>query len=181
MNLIRVLILILIPLNIFAQTKNIESGKLHPTKETFEKKSEKPEYPKFSKSQIIIEENKVTVNVMKSIEFPKELDRKYKIILENGFLDPFEINGNYTLKICCFEEIISPNQNPQIKRFTFWIFPAQNQNPNASNFEKMLTNRINPDEYYFELQNENATENMSYEDFVKNAKLIFLKHTGIII
>ena len=39
----------------------------------------------------------------------------------------------------------------------------------------------NPNEYYFELQNEDADENRTNEDFINGAKLTFLKFGTIII
>ena len=170
---IQIIFLILIPLNIFAQTENINSGKYHPAKEIFEKHYEKSEYPKFAKSQIKVEKNKVILSDIKSIEFNENSDEKTKLILKSGLLDPYLINGSYNLKIGWIDELTLLNPNPQTKRFKFWIFYSGNKNP--------LLNSVNPHEYYIELYNENANENSNFENFVKDAKLTFLKYGGITI
>ncbi|QIG88652.1 hypothetical protein G6R40_02760 [Chryseobacterium sp. POL2] len=179
-TVIQIIFLILIPFNIYSQSENINSGKYHPAKEIFEKKYKKKDYLKFTELQVKIETNKVILNNTKTIEFAEKLDYKYKLILQNGFLDPYEINKSSYLKIASFDELSLLNPNPQTKRFKFWIFPTK-ANSNQTDFEKLLSSRINPDEYYLELTNENANENTSYEDFIKNAKLTFLIFGTIII
>ncbi len=177
---IQTIFLFLIPLNIFAQNENINSGKYHPAKEIFEKKYKKTDYPKFTKAQIKLESNKVVLNNTKTIEYFEKLDSKYRIILENGLLDPYEINKSFYVKLTAFDELKLLNPNSQTKRFKFWIFPTK-VNSEQTDFEKLLSSRINPDEYYFELTNENANENTSYEDFISGAKLTFLTFGTIII
>lgn len=179
-TVIQTILLILIPFNIFAQSENINSGKYHPAKEMFKKKYKKTDYSKFTESQIKIEANKVILNNTKTIEFTEKLDYKYKLIIQNGLLDPYEINKSSYLKLASFDELILLNPNSQTKRFKFWIFPTKT-NSNLTDFEKLLSSRVNPDEYYFELTNENANENTNYEDFIKGAKLTFLIFGTIII
>lgn len=176
---IKIILTILIPLNILGQTENINSGKYHPAKEVFESKYQKEEYSKFATTKIEIKNNKVILDKLKFIEFDEKSDTKTKLILTNGFLDPYIINGSINLKISKIDELSLLNPNPQTKRFKFWIFPIQNQN--SSELEKKLANRVNPSEYYFELQNNYANENTSFEDFIKNAKLTFLIFGTIII
>jgi hypothetical protein len=180
-TVIKIIFTILIPLNIFGQTENINSGKYHPAKEVFESKYQKEEYSKFASNKIKIENNKIILDNLKFIEFDEKSDTKTKLILSNGFLDPYKINGSINLKISKIDELSLLNPNPQTKRFKFWIFPIQNQKVNSSELEKMLSNRINPSEYYFELQNKFADENTSFEDFIKGANLIFLIFGTIII
>jgi DKNYY family len=55
---------------------------------------------------------------------------------------------------------------PQVKRYRFWL--------SRDGF-------MNPKVYFFELQNPNATENTATEDFIKGAKLTFVKEGWIII
>ena len=148
---IKILLLLLIPLNTFGQKKHV----------------------KFPKSQIKVENNKVILNNLKSIEFSTNSDSLTKLILSNGLLDPYEINGSYNLKISTITEIAELNPNSKTKKFYFWIFYSGNENP--------LLNSVNPHEYYFELQNENATTNTSIENFIEGAKLTLLKDNGIIL
>jgi len=178
-TVIKIIFTLLISFNIFGQTENINSGKYHPAKEVFESKYKKKEYSKFATNQIKIENNKVILDNLKFIEFDEKSDTKTRLILSNGYLDPYKINGSMNLKILKIDELPLLNPNPQTKRFKFWIFPIQNQN--SSELEKKLSNRVNPSEYYFELQNKYADENTSFEDFIKNAKLTFLIFGTIII
>lgn len=163
-----------------AQTENINSGKYHPAKEHFETQYKKQEYPKYSKFQTKLEKDRVVIDVVKVIEFPKYLDEKFKLIFENGLLDPMRINGNLVLKIASMDELPLLNINPQTKRFIFWIFP-KNNNGEKDSVEYVLRGKVNPDEYYFELQNENADEHTSFKEFVEGAKLTYLAYGGIII
>lgn len=163
-----------------AQTENINSGKYHPAKEHFESEYKKQEYPQFLRSQIRLEKDRVVIGVVKVIEFPQHLEEKFRLIFEKGLLDPMRINGNSVLKIASMDELPLLSTNPQTKRFKFWIFP-QNKNIEKDSIEYVLRGRANPDEYYFELQNENADENTSFKKFVEGAKLTYLAYGGIII
>ena len=180
-TVINIIFTILISFNILGQTENINSGKYHPAKEVFESKYKKKEYSKFTTGQIRIENNKVIFGNLKSIEFDEKSDAETKMILSSGLIDPTKINGSVHLKISKINELPLLNPNPQTKRFKFWIFPIQSQKENSSELEKTLSNRVNPSEYYFELQNKFADENTSFEDFIKNAKLTFLIFGTIII
>jgi len=179
-SLYKIIFLIFIPVSVFAQTENINTGKYHPAKEVFEKKYEIQNHSKFIKSQIQIFSNKVVLDNIRSISFSEKIETMYKLIMENGLLDPHQINGSFTIEICCFDELKLLNPNPKTKRFKFWIFPKNNRDLNTSEVKK-LSNAINPSEYYFELQNENATEKTSYEDFISGAKLTFITFGTIII
>lgn len=170
----RFLFLIVFPLNIFGQTGNIDSGKYHPAKEVFEKDYKKQEYSKFSKNQIQIENNKVLLAGIKSIEFNDKSSETTKLILCNGFLDPYLISGSNNLKISIINELVLLNPNPQTKRYSFWIYTSVAEN-------SFFINSLNPSEYYFELQNDDADENTSNADFINGAKLTFLKFGTIII
>ena len=179
-TVIQTLFALLFSVNIFAQTENIDSGKYHPAKEIFESKYKKETYHKFSKSQIKVESNKVVFNNTKTIEFAEKLPQKFKLILENGLLDPYTINQRSYLKLTGFDELTLLNPNPQTRRFKFWIFPTKN-NSTETDFEKLLSSRINPDEYYFELTNNNADENTTDKEFIEGAELTFLIFGTIII
>ncbi|WP_223608114.1 hypothetical protein [Chryseobacterium sp. OSA05B] len=163
-----------------AQTENINSGKYHAAKEHFETQYKKQEYPTYLRSQVKMEKDRVVIDVVKVIEFPKYLDEKLKLIFENGLLDPMRINGNPVLKIVSMDELPLLSTNSQTKRFKFWIFP-QNNNAKKDSVEYVLRGKVNPDEYYFELRNENADENTSFKEFVEGAKLTYFAYGGIII
>ena len=167
------LLLIIFPLNIFGQTENINSGKYHPAKEIFEKEYHKQEFAKISRNQIRIENNTVFLGEIKSIEFSKDSSKTTKLILGNGLLDPYFINGSFKLEISIINELVLLNPNPQSKRYSFWIYKSAKDN-------LFLTNDLNIYQYYFELQNEKADENTSNEDFINGAKLTFFKSGGIV-
>ncbi|KMQ61472.1 hypothetical protein ACM46_15760 [Chryseobacterium angstadtii] len=163
-----------------AQTENINSGKYHPAKEHFETEYRKQEYPQYSRSQIKVEKDRIVIDIVKVIEFSKYLDERFKLIFANGLLDPVRINGNPVLKITDMDELLLLNPNPQTKRFKFWSFP-QNKNAEKDSIEYLLRGKVNPNEYYFELQNENADENTGFKEFVEGAKLSYLAYGGIIL
>ncbi|OWR14137.1 hypothetical protein [Chryseobacterium sp. VAUSW3] len=167
------IILIIIPVFIFGQAENIDSGKYYPAKEIFETKYEKEHYPKFLKSQIKTVGNKVILGEMKSLEFNDQSNEKTKIILKSGLLDPYWINGSYHLKIGWIDELTLLNPNSQTKRFKFWIFYTGHKNP--------LLNSVNPHEYYLEFYNAKATENTTFINFMENAHLTLIKYGGIIL
>ncbi|MGE8552520.1 MAG: hypothetical protein ACN6OB_01135 [Chryseobacterium jejuense] len=162
------------------QAENINSGKYHPAKEHFETKYIKQEYSKYPKSQITIEKDKVIINVINSIEFPENLDNRFKLLLGSGLLNPMIINGSPIIKILAMDELPLLNVNPQTKRFKFWIFRTNEFLENEIS-KALLINSANPNEYYFELYNENADTNTSFNDFIEGAKLTYLGYGGIII
>jgi hypothetical protein len=172
-NIIKFIFSILIPLNVFAQAENINSAKYHPAKEVFEKKHEVRAYRKYLKSQILIYKNKVLFNDLKYFEFNEQSSETTKLILTSGLLNPYEINGSQNLTISEITELPLLNPNAQTKRFSFWIYQAKTGNP--------LTNTVNPVEYYFELQNDNANKQTSFKEFVEGSKLTFLTFGTIII
>jgi hypothetical protein len=180
-NLFTIFFIIISVINVFGQTENIESGKYHPAKEHFETEYVKQEYSKYSKSQIRIEKNKVIIDVVKNIEFPDDIDGKFKLIFENGLIDPMRVDGSVSLKVSSIDELTLLNPNPQTKRFKFWVFPQNTSSMNKGTFDYMMQNRANPDEYYFELHNESADENTNFKEFIEGAELTYLAYGGIII
>jgi hypothetical protein len=167
-------------IRVLGQVENIESGKYHPAKEHFETQYKKQEHQKLLKSQIKIEKDKVIIDNIKSIEFSEHLDKKYKLILENGLIDPIAINGNPILIISDIDELVLLNPNPQTKRFKFWVFPKK-KIVNINSISEILSSSVNPSEYYFELQNEHANEKTTFNEFIEGAKLTFLAFGTIII
>jgi hypothetical protein len=155
------------------------SGKYSLAKKHFETEYERHEYPKYLKSQIQSYKDKVVIDVIKVFEFSEDMDDKFKLILENGLLDPMRIAGTPFVNISNILELSSLNPDYKTKRFSFWIY--REKSLESGIFQTSLNNRINPEEYYFELQNENADESTSFEEFVKGAKLTYLGYGGIII
>lgn len=176
-NIFTVLFIIICMVKIYGQEEDIESGKYHPAKEHFETKYVKAEYPKYLRSQIKIGKNKVIIDVIKCIVFPESLNRNFRLILESGLLDPVLIKGSSVLEISSMDELGLLNLNPQMKRFKFWVF--QKEESIVKRF--ILKGRTNPDEYYFEIQNENANETTTFEEFVEGAKLTYLAFGTIIL
>lgn len=165
---------------ISAQKENINSGKYHPAKEHFETEYQSQDYFKFSKSQIQIDGNKVVLDKLKSITYPKDIDMKLKLIFENGLLDPMKIIGFPHLVISGIDELSLLNPNPQTKRFSIIVF-KHNIPSTGNDLIDRLNSSLNPDIYFFEIQNKKADENTSFEDFVKNANLTYLGHGGILL
>ncbi|MEN2436789.1 hypothetical protein AAH994_15330 [Weeksellaceae bacterium A-14] len=163
------ILLSLIAINLFGQKNDLKNNE----QSFFESSDHKSNYKKYGKSEIKKFENYIIINDSIKIRFDKNTDTKYKQIIENGFLSPENSNKVNDSEYCCFQELYSKNQNPKIKRFKFWIYLPKTNNP--------LTNRINPDEYYFELYNENATEKTNFDEFLKNAKLTFIKFKTIVL
>jgi len=150
----------------------LNSEKYETAKRIFDNEYfQKIENTKYKKSQIKAKSNKVILNNSQIIKFGN-LDFKGLSIVENGLLNPKEIDGNNKISICCIEELVLLNPNVKTRRFRVWVFPYE---------EKMLYTLENesyrnkkPIEYYFELQNENYTKNMTWNDFILNAKLTFI-------
>jgi len=111
---------------------------------------------------------------IKSIKFDEHSNETTKLILCTGLLDPYLINGSLNLTISIIDELVLLNPNPRTKRYKFWIYKTATEN-------SFFLISLNPSEYYFELQNENANKNTINEDFINGAKLTFLKFGTIII
>lgn len=176
-KILTILFIIICIVKTQAQKENIESGKYYSAKEHFEKEYVKTEYPKYLRSQIKIEKDKIIIDVVKSVIFPESLDRKFKLIFEKGLLDPTLVKGSPVLEISGMDELELLNLNPKMKRFKFWVFQKGEFLVNGS----ILKGRVNPDEYYFEIQNVNANENTTFEEFVEGAKLTYLAFGTIVL
>ncbi|WP_313255472.1 hypothetical protein [Empedobacter sp.] len=150
----------------------MNNGKYYIPKMVFDKKYQKMEFSHFPKSQIKIVENKFFYNE-NSFELWDKKDDLTKLVLESGLLNPNLINRGQNLKISIITELHLLNPNSQTKRFKFWVYPNQDKNA--------LVNMINPSEYYFELENENATEKTTIENFINGAKLTFFTFGTIIL
>ncbi|MFY7729597.1 MAG: hypothetical protein ACOVRN_08775 [Flavobacterium sp.] len=86
-------------------------------------------------------------------------------IFLRGIFYPKLLN-KYNLNITHLEELKFLSTSPKIKRFRFWL---------------QMDNTANPQVFFFELQNENATLGTSLKEFIKDAKLTFIKGGWIII
>ncbi len=167
------LFLLLFPVLIIGQNENLNSGKHSLESRLFETKCEKNNYVRIPNSQIKVENNRIIFDNVSTLEFDNNIDSKLKIILINGFLNPFGINKSFNLRISAIKELSLLNSNFKIKRYKFWIFSIADNNDD--------TILANPTEYYFELQNENAQANTTFEEFIYNAKLTCLINRGIIL
>lgn len=169
-------------MQVFSQKENLHSGKYHIAKKVFEQSYKKMSFSKIPRSKIQIDSAKVYLETMKIIEMDTHITNKLMLIVQNGLLDPTYINGSYTLRISAFDELPLLNPNAQTKRFSFWMVPTPVKIKNKEDKAlKPLTSSANPHEYYFELQNPNADETTSFEDFVTGAQLTFLKFGTIIL
>jgi len=163
---------ILIPLKFFAQEEFLNSEKYVTAKLIFDNEySQKIKKIEYKKSQAKTKTNKVILNNSEIIKF-KKIDSKSLSIIENGLLNPKEINGNDKISICCIEELSLLNPNLKTRRFKIWVFPYNEKLYKTLENESYKNKK--PSEYYFELQNENYSENMTWNDFIQNAKLTFI-------
>lgn len=163
---------------ISAQNENINSGKYNGAKQHFETLYQEQKYYQFSESQIQVDNNKVILNKLQSIIYPKDIDKKLKLIFESGLLEPMQIIKNPHLVISGIDELPLLNPNYQTKRFSFIVFKKE-LGIEDNDLTKTLIGKANPYIYYFEIQNKKADENTSFEDFVKDASLTYLGHGGI--
>ncbi len=172
------ILILFISLNnvLFAQI-NDNSAYYNPLKKVFDSHDENLKYSKITKDKIQLFENKAIIDGTE-IEFLEPLSDEFIQILENGLFVPTEIRGN----LCCLQELSQINPNPQIKRFSFWTIPKRIENPvDSTSVDYILSTRVNPDVYYFELENSEADANMDFTEFLKGAHLTFFKYGGIII
>lgn len=72
----------------------------------------------------------------------------------------YNLKRNDKLKISNFEELVSLSKSPKVKRFRFLRYSFALMNPQV---------------YFIELTNENATENTDLNSFIKDSKLTFVE------
>jgi hypothetical protein len=177
--------------NIFCQTENLNQGKYRFAKRVFEKEYLKTAYEKFDGKIIIVNDFTIKYDE-KTLNIPN-LEEEYKLIFTKGIFYPNIVMGNEiaeiktkaeidkmtkdekifynmtrtdSLTIGAFDELPLLNPNVKTKRFLIWIF---------------RNGEMNPTEWYFELQNANATKETELKEFIKKAKLTFCKSGTIII
>lgn len=73
---------------------------------------------------------------------------------------------NDSLRISSFEELKSLSKSPKVKRFRFWV-----NHPGVAN----------PQVYFIELTNKKGKKKMETKQFIKDAKLTFLKEGWLIL
>ncbi|MEO8517481.1 MAG: hypothetical protein ABI426_12075 [Flavobacterium sp.] len=78
----------------------------------------------------------------------------------------YNYSRNDSLRISNFKEAPFLSNSSKTKRFTFWYYRKGSMNPQV---------------YYIELINEEATKKTDLEDFIKGAELTFVNAGGIII
>ncbi|MDC8103704.1 hypothetical protein ACNFU2_02380 [Chryseobacterium sp. PTM-20240506] len=162
---------------IFAQTDSLETGKYFSAKRHFEKEYIKQNY---LNSDVKVEKDRIIIDVIKDDGFSGDLGNRITLIFGHKLFSPLELDNENAVQIFSNNELVLLNPNPQTKRFKFWIIP-KNRVGHKNSFEYMLQGRANPSEYYFELQNMNADEKTSFEEFIKGSKLTYLAYGGIII
>ena len=136
-------------------------------KQFFEKKYKKSKHSKFI-GEVRINNSEIQFGETECVKYfdPKP---EYKLIFEKGLLYP-AILGTDTMDICCLEELTFLSDNPEIKRFRFWMW-------------KKIGNVsfANPSVYLFELTNETAKKETDLGTFIENAKLTFIKYGWIVL
>lgn len=164
--------IILCPLNFFAQTESLNDEKYKTAKIIFENADHQQiQNINYKISNVKSKNNKVILNNSETIKF-RGIDFKGLSIIERGLLNPKEISGDSRISICCIEELLLLNPNKATRRFRIWVFPYNETL--YETLENEFYRNKKPSEYYFELQNENYAENMTWQDFVKDAKLTFI-------
>lgn len=161
--------------------------------QVFEKEYQKQNYSKY-KGNILIESNtqiifgNKTLNIncnsdflpifTNGIFYPQLIlgNTENNKILTNSELEKltpqeqvfYKLGRNDLFNISELEELtfLNKNKSPTIKRFRFWSF---------------WSGMANPQVYYFEITNENANDNTTINEFIKNSKLTFLKSGHIIL
>jgi len=136
-------------------------------KQFFEREYKKTEYPKFI-GEITTYYWRIQFGDKQQVEYshPKP---EYKLIFEKGLLYP-EILNLDTMEMCCLEELPFLSNDPQIKRFRFWMHQKIGNVYSA-----------NPSVYLFELTNETANEETDWKTFIENATLTFIKYGWSVI
>ena len=132
--------------------------------ELFKKEYKPYEYSKFIGEIEKDNKNRIRFEKFQSINL-NEIDSTHELIFTNGLLYPNLFN-KLSLNISNLEELQFLSNSPKIKRFRFWLFSK---------------NVANPTVYIFELQNNNATMETSWEKWIKGAKLSFLKEGWVVL
>lgn len=131
-------------------------------KQFFKIQYEKFEYSKFI-GKVRITDSEIKFGETECINY-YNTKPEYKMIFEKGLLYPGLLKED-TIDICCIEELMFLSENPKIKRFRFLLS------------EKIgNTYLMNPSVYLFELTNEKVDKEDSWETFIEDAKLTFIKY-----
>ncbi|MBL3658425.1 hypothetical protein [Fulvivirga sediminis] len=135
--------------------------------ELFRKEYKKQEYPRFD-GTITTTNNRINFGTGSIIFLDQNSNCQQ--IFEQGFLYP-SLFGLTELKIGDLEELDFLSNNPTVKRFRF------------IHYDRTLMNvkLANPQVYLFELENPNWQNDGTFDDFLKDAKLTFLKAGWIMI
>ena len=134
--------------------------------ETFKYKYQKKHYERFENVKMIDSTLLAFDDILLRMDFE---DTTFKKIFSSGVFNlsalwgkeikkPFFANKDKELTFCCVEELKELNPDFKTKRYKFWLF---------------WSGLLNPTESYFEIYNEEATENSSFEEFLENAVMTF--------
>ncbi|WP_209391442.1 hypothetical protein, partial [Chryseobacterium sp. RR2-3-20] len=166
------LFLTILSLNLFSQI-HITSDSQKNAIEFFDKFYKQRKFEK--KVKKVRQKNNQIVYVVDGIRFkvnfPENLEEKYIEVLKSKLINPKDFYLGTEFKILHLEELKFEELNSNTKRFRIWVLPKLTTNP--------LTNRINPSEFYFELQSKNDFINLT--NYLKNAHLTFFQFSTIII
>jgi hypothetical protein len=136
-------------------------------KEIFNKDSGKQSFQEFKGKIVIIDKN--TIKYDGKVIHVFDTSSELLSIFKRGILYPSIILGNQpyhdTLVICCIEEVKFPKQSVKTKRFSLLL----------------ADNSVNPALYFFELTNENATEETDRACFIDGAKLTVFGFASILM
>jgi len=134
----------------------------------FEKHYVKTEYPKFI-GEIKYSDGGFQFGKKDFVFYSNSENNEHKLIFQKGLLYPGVLHID-TMKMCCIEELTCFPHNPKIKRFKFIMS------------EKIgSVYMMNPSAYLFELTNEDVDQYVTWETFIENAKLTFIKRGWTLI
>ncbi|SIS61719.1 hypothetical protein SAMN05421789_103236 [Kaistella chaponensis] len=166
------LFLTILSLNLFSQI-HITSDSEKNAIEFFDKFYKERKFEK--KVKKVRQKNNQIIYVVDGIKFKVNiteiLEEKYIEILKSKLINPMDFYLGTEFKILHLEELKFEGLNPKTRRFRVWVLPKLTNNP--------LTNRINPSEFYFELQSKNDFINLT--EYLKNANLTFFQFATIVI
>jgi hypothetical protein len=182
MKLVTTILSLLSIIILFGQERVATKDEYLFAKEVFKKQYKKEIYERYTGQIVQVDEKTIKFN--EEVLLVGSVPEIYKAIFLNGIFYPEIIVGYPDATVVSEEEYINPlfrsdslrighfielkklNPNPQTKRFLFWVF---------------FKHRMNPNEYFIELENKGATKKTSTADFMKNARLTFYYRGGVII
>ena len=143
--------------------KNNAEQEEYYVKKMFQEEYKKQNFDRFLGIITVVNNNLQYDSLIISVSYTSA---DLKTILSEGLLYPKLFGNDDSLRITDFQELKYVNDNPQYKRFSFWLF------------RKWL---LNPQVYYIELTNDKSTPETDLREFNKGARLTYFKPGSIII